>query len=457
VKLRTASVGHRLFFLVICQTAIAVLLVLLAHRAIAGAAADYSHMLDFQIKSIADIRSAMDRARTLEDGVPSLDLQAFYTRYRTEWETASGTTPDAIHFRNDLEDAGVTELLRRETEVVEQLGHHLHDGSADAVRRDLNSLYDINVTYAKLENQYILGRLRTRETVLAGVGLAGISTTFLLGLHVQRAISPRVKQLVEHIRHFQEYGWSDRLTDTGNDDISILANAVDIGFSAIASRERDRDQFLSIVAHELKTPVTSIYGYSSLLMNNSVPAAEGKKAVEAIHRQAWRLSRLIEAVFLLGKARSGELPFQPKPLNMSELIELVVHEMEPLFLNNIFNLQVDHGITVLGDEVLLEHALWALFASASAFSKQDSPLHVCFYRVHNRARLTVDIKERDISTPELEELFMPFRYVEYETGRGLRSSIGLYLCREIVRVHNGTLKVEQLAGLPPEFVMELPA
>jgi len=299
-------------------------------------------------------------------------------------------------------------------------------------------------------------RLRIRRLALAGVGLAGISSTFLLGLHVQRAISPRVQQLVEHIRHFQEYGWTERLAVSGNDDISTLANALDVGFSAIASRERDRDQFLAVVAHELKTPVTSIYGYSSVLINNSLPAEEKKRPLEAIHRQSWRMTRLVDALFVLGQARAGQLRFEPKPLNMSELVELVVHEMEPFSSKNIFNLQIDPGITLLGDEVLLEHALWALFASACAFTKEGSALHICFYKVHNHARLTVDIKDRSASLPELEELFMPFRFVQYETGKGIRSAIGLYLCREILRLHNGTVKVEQLAGLQPEFVMELP-
>jgi signal transduction histidine kinase len=59
--------------------------------------------------------------------------------------------------------------------------------------------------------------------------------------------------------------------------------------------------------------------------------------------------------------------------------------------------------------------------------------------------------------PDVEGLFTPFRSVEYETGAGIRSAIGLYLCREIVRVHNGRLVVHEVTGEQPEFLMELPA
>src|SRR5262249_26795200 len=112
-----------------------------------GASDDYSHMLNFQIRSVAAVRDALDQAHMLPNGVRSPELEAFYQRYRTEWETASGTTPDAIHFRNDLADAGVTELPRRETEVLERLRHDLHNRDADSIRKDLNSLYDINFAY----------------------------------------------------------------------------------------------------------------------------------------------------------------------------------------------------------------------------------------------------------------------------------------------------------------------
>jgi signal transduction histidine kinase len=68
----------------------------------------------------------------------------------------------------------------------------------------------------------------------------------------------------------------------------------------------------------------------------------------------------------------------------------------------------------------------------------------------------VDV-ESNFPMPDVEGLFTPFRSVEYETGAGIRSSIGLYLCREIVRVHNGRLVVQQVSGKQPEFLMELPA
>jgi K+-sensing histidine kinase KdpD len=129
--------------------------------------------------------------------------------------------------------------------------------------------------------------------------------------------------------------------------------------------------------------------------------------------------------------------------------------MEPLLSHKTFQPKIEPNISILGDEALVEHALWGLFTSASAYSAENALIQVVFSSVQYRVRLTVAIADGTVSKSEIEELFMPFRFVEYETGSGVRSAVGLYLCREIVRLHNGTLRVEEHSRNRPEFVMEL--
>ncbi|HYR84208.1 MAG TPA: HAMP domain-containing sensor histidine kinase [Terriglobia bacterium] len=448
--------GHRLFLLVGCQTAIAAVLVLTAMWNSSQVAGHYRHMYEFQLEGIAATADAMKAATKLEPGSRSLDLEAFYRRYRAHWETASGSTPDAIRFRQDLLRGGESELPRLESEVLADFKRSLQSGDTESIKEDLAALYTINVKYAAFENESAMKRIASGHVWLLAIGIAGVVVTLFLGLHVRRAIAPRIKRLVAHVRQFQETGKHERIGDTGKDDIAVLANALDAGFYAIASREREREKFLSIAAHELKTPVTSIQGYASLLVSHPPPVNDIYRALEIINRQSWRLSRLIEALFLALRARSGELRFEPKPFNISELVRRVLQEMEPFLSRRTFSSRIEENISILGDEALLEHALWSLLTCSSAYSPENTSIQVAFYAVGHRAVLTVDISGSDVSLPEIEELFMPFRSVEYETGRGIRSAIGLYLCREIVRVHNGNLLVQQVSEERPEFLMELP-
>jgi signal transduction histidine kinase len=449
------SVGRRLFVLVACQTTIALALVLLGVHAISRAADDYRHMYNFQFKSVAAIGDVMEEAATLRPGSKSPALDAFYRRYHTEWEKATGTTPDAIQFRNELLEAGATAQMQSETEALADLENSLELGNPENIRMDLAALYNINVRYAELADRFVVTRARNDRFWLILIGAAGTALTLFLGLHVRRGIAARIMRLVAYVRDFEKTGEHQTIGNTGNDDIALLANALDAGFSAIASRERERAQFLAIAAHELKTPVTSIHGYASLLAR-SQPNGSLHRAIDTIDRQSRRLSRLIDAMLLIGQARFGKLQFEPKVLDVSSLIVRVIREMEPLLSKKMFVPNVEPNVSILGDEGLLEHALWSLFTCASAFSDQESPLDVSFSRINHQARLSVDIRAGGISMSEVRNLFMPFRFIEYETGNGIRSSIGLYLCREIVRLHNGNLMVEEVSRNRPEFLMELP-
>jgi signal transduction histidine kinase len=442
--------------LLVWQTVIAVFLVVAALYAIRGIADNSRSMYQFQLRSIADIGFAIEEAASMQEGSRSAALDDFYHRYRTQWETASGTSPDAIRFRNNLVREGESYLIEKESDVLTRLGKALRSGNAQDVRENLATLNEINSRYADLANEYVVKHTTNARMWLLTTGTAGILLTLSLGLRVYRAVIPRARLLVERVRKFQDTGVHERIGDLGNDYIGMLANALDAGFTAITERERQRSEFLAIAAHELKTPVTSIQGYVSLVVSHPEERSLQLRALEIINRQSWRLSRLIDGLFLAMRARSKDLHFTPKHFDLSALVERVLDEMKPFIPEKVFSSEIHPGVRILGDEALLEHALWSLFTCASALVSGQSPIEIRLYIEGNRARLTVDIDEGGVSLPAMEELFLPFRWVEYETGTSIRLAIGLYLCREIVRVHNGQLRVQQSDKLP-EFIMELPA
>jgi signal transduction histidine kinase len=450
-----ASVGARLYLLMGFQTAIVAYLVLTALRTIAAIGSDSRESHEFQLQSIAAIGSAMEEAAVLKNGATSPSLEAFLHRYHTDWETAAASSHAAVRFRNELYRAGELSLAKRETEILLELKEALQSGNADAVSKHLAALHNLNMRFADLESQYLMSRTKKAAYWLLTVGSVATVLTLLLGYQVRRAIGPRIRFMVSKVREFRESGVYERIGDIGRDDIGSLANALDAGFSAISEREREREKFMSIAAHELKTPVTSIYGYASLLTSHPEAASLVPRTIEIIHRQSWRLSRLIDGLFLSAQARTGALRFDPKPFDMSALVERVLREMKPFVSEAKFSAQLQKNVFVLGDEALLEHALWSLVTCAFALSP-DGAVQVALNATKNSARLTLDIQTSVTPLPELQELFLPFRSVQYETGASIRSAIGLYLSREIVKIHNGSLHVQQVSDVHPEFVMELP-
>jgi len=481
------SVGRRLLTLVSCQTAIAALLIFTAVQALSSVVTDKRQTYRFQVQSITEIGTAMEVAARLEsliadesfgassptrpaEGLSLLEqLDNFEARYRIHWEVVRGNTPDAVRFRTELLEAGDLGLLEKEARTLKDLDRSLAALKNDTdpaqsrwmnarkIREDLAALYNVKVAYSEIARQNVNARTRTAQFRLVTIGVLGTLLTLLLGLSVHRAISPRIRRLVRKVDRFRELGVNENVVETGKDEIAVLANALEKGFSAIAARERERTEFLAIAAHELKTPVTSIQGYTSLLLSHPEKTSILPRALQIIHRQSWRLSRLTEDLFLAMRAKTGKLQFEPGPLDMSALVSRVVSELAPLISSGPFRLHCKPDINILGDDALLEHALWSLLSCASALSESDARVDVRLNKRETWATLSVDVMGSNVSAGDLEALFTPFQTLEYECGGGIRCAVGLYLCREIVRVHNGILQVRQMSKGLSEFVMELPA
>src|SRR5262249_60816974 len=160
--------------------------------------------------------------------------------------------------------------------------------------------------------------------------------TLMMGLLVRRAIAPRIRRLVGKVHQFRDLGVIDKIVDTGDDEIAVLGNALDAGFSAISARDRERDQFLAVAAHELKTPITSIHGFAAVLAAHPHDHMVADRAIEIISRQSWRLSRLVEHLFLAMRMRAGEITFEPKPFDLSALVVRSVSEIKSFFAGQVF-------------------------------------------------------------------------------------------------------------------------
>jgi signal transduction histidine kinase len=484
------SVGHRLFLLVALQTAIATVLVITALKYVREMAADTQYMYRFQLLSLADLGKAQENAATLQTltrpdaadlgyrapraMISDLigELEEFDNRYRTQWQVAEGTSDDAKNFRRELAQVGESSLIEKEKRVMEYFEDSIrglreegqsHIVSTEEIRARVPKvteaaaeLLDVNIKYAEVANDQVLRRARMSRLWLLAIGLIGTMLTLTLGVLVHQAIVPRIRRLVGKVHLFREFGVNQKVLDTGDDEIAILGNALDTGFSAIAARDRERDQFLAVAAHELKTPITSIHGFASILAAHSDDRTIADRAIENISRQSWRLSRLVEHLFLAMRMGTGEIRFEPKPFDLSELVKRSVSEIKSFFAGQNFTCELQNSVRILGDEPLLEHGIWSLLICASAISPGEKPLKVSLVSNPAWARLLVDVAEANFSFHDIQSLFVPFGLVQYEDRSGIRAAMGLYLCKQIAKLHNGRLDVSDRGKAGVQFLMELP-
>ncbi len=223
---------------------------------------------------------------------------------------------------------------------------------------------------------------------------------------------------------------------------------------------RLKDEFLSIASHELRTPVTSIKGYTqlakTLIRENDLRTSE--EYLDIALDQIDRMSRLILELLDVSRIETGRLEIRREPIPWTTFVSDVVHRHHTAVSERRFqlNLPVGHK-RVLGDRDRLEQVLGNLMENAVKYSPDGSEILVT---VEDRGdQLVTSVADRGIGIPtdELGQVFERFhrgRQVSSTNYGGL--GLGLYITKQIVERHSGSIWVESREGQGTTFSFSLP-
>ena len=224
---------------------------------------------------------------------------------------------------------------------------------------------------------------------------------------------------------------------------------------------RLKDEFLSIASHELRTPVTSIKGYTQLakmLIKEGDLNTSGEYLDIALD-QIDRMSRLILELLDVSRIETGRLEIRREPIAWSQFVRDVVHRHHTAVTDRRFHVSVpDDGKIVTGDRDRLEQVLGNLLENAVKYSPDGSDVTVL---VEDRGdALVTAVCDRGIGIPadELGQVFERFhrgRQVSSTNYGGL--GLGLYITKQIVERHGGSIWVESKEGSGTSFYFSLPA
>ena len=224
-----------------------------------------------------------------------------------------------------------------------------------------------------------------------------------------------------------------------------------------AARLRELDElknaFVAAISHELRTPLTTIIGFSSVL--EAHVAGEGQEFLSLIQRESAHLESLISNLLLTTNIEAGALELRIEPLDLTEVIDEAVDLMRRLHPERDFVVRIDEPLALRGDESRMRQVLTNLLQNAAKYSP-DGPITVMARLVDDQIRLQVVDEGPGIAPEHRETVFERFRRGDDRSVQG--TGIGLYLVRELVEGHGGTVRVEDGPdGRGARFVIDLPS
>jgi signal transduction histidine kinase len=248
--------------------------------------------------------------------------------------------------------------------------------------------------------------------------------------------------------------------DTNGQVTAVATGYQDV--SALRALADEKDRFLRVASHELRSPLTSLRATTSLLeLDPSAVSDPERRAtmLQRIRRQIDRLVKLVEQLIDSARVRA-ELPLEPKECDLVEIAREAIDLAVTANGDPQRRVVLHAPPTLVGawDPLRIEQAVTNLVANALRYSPTESEVDVTLEATgDDRVRVSVVDRGIGIPTDQIDSVFGPFfraknAVAAHRGGLGL----GLYITAEIVRRHHGTISVESEPNVRTAFVIDLP-
>jgi len=244
-----------------------------------------------------------------------------------------------------------------------------------------------------------------------------------------------------------------------HDDSGTIAGAVILARDITAQRqsEGEKDVFLSLISHELRSPLTSIKGFAQLAARalDGLGAERARRHLHVIDQQTERIGRLIGDISDVSRLQRGKLILEPLPFDLVPIVEATVAQQRVTTASHPLVLVLpDEPLIVRADPARIEQSLTNLLANAAHFSPTDSEITITLERHGDDARLIV--RDRGVGVPEAERRWIFERFYRATNGGGSGLGLGLFIVDQIVVRSGGTIAVDDATGGGTRFCLTLP-
>ena len=220
---------------------------------------------------------------------------------------------------------------------------------------------------------------------------------------------------------------------------------------------KKKDEFISIASHELKTPLTTIKAYLQLLDRSIDDADPTKTYMERALVQVRKLDNLIVDLLDLSKIESGKLKFNKKQFNFDKMLSNAIEMIRQTYPEYQIVQKGQADVQLFGDEMRIEQVLLNYLTNAVKYSPDNKEVHI-EVSVREGNRLFVQVRDFGIGITKAHQsnIFNKFYRVEESANRFQGLGIGLYICAEIIRRHEGEYGVESEPGQGSAFFFSIP-
>lgn len=275
-----------------------------------------------------------------------------------------------------------------------------------------------------------------------------VISSFIIALFLSITVNfltRKIKKLDKAVNKVKQGNYNIKLKKLGNDEIGNFGNsfnemtiAIQDNINKIQEVSENRRQFIGDLTHEIRTPLTSIIGYSSLINNDKVTDNNTIKQYSArIYEEGKYIQQMSERLTEMLLIENGSI--KKELINISEEMKIIIEELENLYYNAIFNIQIEENVYKEVDKILLKSLIYNLVKNA--IGAYDTTPRIDIYL--SKYEITIIDYGRGIPEDKIEKIKEPFYTLTKDRNRKISGmGLGLTLCFKIVNIHNWKLNIK---------------
>lgn len=210
--------------------------------------------------------------------------------------------------------------------------------------------------------------------------------------------------------------------------------------------EQKKDELIVYLAHDIKTPLTSMIGYLSLLSEiKDMPQEQRNRYIDLALDKSYRLEYLINELFDVARFNSEKIVLEKEEINLNLMLEQIADDFYPTLkeMNKKINFTSDEKTILYADPDKLSRVFNNLIKNAVNYSKENTDIDISILNKENQATVKITNKGKQIPKEKLDKIFEKFyRLDSSRTSKTGGSGLGLAIAKEIVELHGGRIYAE---------------
>jgi len=251
-----------------------------------------------------------------------------------------------------------------------------------------------------------------------------------------------------------------------SDELTEMIQTVNGMIEKLERQDSDRRVFITSIAHDLRTPITSIKGFISAMLDGTIPPEKVPHYLQIVSQEVDRLQHLIQSVTEISTLSQKE-GLTMEAINIIEIIFSTLNGMDSLLKEKHLDVQMESdfdentAVWARGDQKGISRVVYNLISNAIKFTPENGAICICVHSVEKTNQVIVSVEDSGPGIPKDKESSIFQSFFKLDTSRSNEGSgLGLYICKEILSAHEQKIFVEngkELGGAKFTFTLQMAA